>query len=267
MPPARQATLVALYGGKAGPISKFLKEAQDRVESELVGFERYKLDQIHGTIIGLEHDGSNTSNNNNFQEFRTESRRMDLAGFLLRLATNTFFPFDVKVGGFTNRDYPFTSRGERPFVRSFSLQKELVVIMGWPVNWKSPTEEDHGNVIGRASLTYPSPLDDVRRWAQSFNILHQWHRKSTDVDNDFYFRIGSFDPDKTLDSVKAAVEQNMREWLAARRPMSLTLDLSNLWLALYEDNRLPPDTTKAYRLSELQTEDEITHILRTNGCL
>ena len=57
-------------------------------------------------------------------------RLPELFGFILE---SGHLPFDAQFGGFEDRDYPFRSRGARPFDRSFSIQGRTAVVIGWPV--------------------------------------------------------------------------------------------------------------------------------------
>jgi len=58
---------------------------------------------------------------------------MNLEGTLDYLRRCGHFPLEVQVGGYGKRDYPFISRQSRPYERSFSIQGDKVVVMGWPI--------------------------------------------------------------------------------------------------------------------------------------
>jgi hypothetical protein len=59
----------------------------------------------------------------------------------------------------------------------FSVQGDAFVLVGWPVSTVT-----NGIASG--------PLDDLRRAMNDANIVHWYHRSSTDIDNDFHLVIG-----------------------------------------------------------------------------
>src|SRR5579864_4604069 len=188
----RQVTIVALYGEKAQKISELLEKCQTQVK-ELLGetFRPYDdLRQVHATLVGLERSGTG---NRNFQKYRDKQVEMDLTGLLHFLRLGGRFPFHVQLGGFQkNREYPFTSRGQNPYHRSFSIQGDKVVLMGWPLHGPLPNLALPRVTMSdwiRESRSYPNVLDELRRAFQSFNVLHDYHRTFPDVDNDFYLRL------------------------------------------------------------------------------
>ncbi|HEV8339593.1 MAG TPA: hypothetical protein VGR25_08045 [bacterium] len=234
----RQVTLVAFYGPKPEAIESLIKECQDRIAQHLRTFNRKPIEEVHATMIGLERLDSRL-NNRNFSEYRGETREMDLLGFREYLLRSGQIPFTVQIGGFQDRDYSFTSRGQRPHARSFSIQGKLAVVMGWPF-------------MGH---TYPMTLDTIRRSAQSFGILHLYNRSLEDVDNDLYFRIG------VLDSIPAQGEEDsseaqadLRRFLADRDPLVEEVGISDLSFVSYPEGEetLPFERTKRI---PLDTED------------
>src|SRR4029077_17532962 len=126
--------------------------------------------------------------NLNLARFRDRLEQIDLPGFLNSLRASPCFPICVQFGGFADRDYPFTSRELRPFDRSFSLQGTRAVVIGWPLRGKpslSANSVSQYSAVQEARL-YPTFIDDVRRFALNFNILHQYHREVNEIDNDLY---------------------------------------------------------------------------------
>ena len=54
-PSAKQLTLVSFYGEKNAEFAAWIRKIQQLLSAELgTDFEPYSLDQIHGTIIGLD---------------------------------------------------------------------------------------------------------------------------------------------------------------------------------------------------------------------
>jgi hypothetical protein len=247
----RQATLVAFYGQRRGPLGHLLRAWQDRlaravrqIGAETV-FRPYPLAQVHATVLGLERLPQPALYNRNMLEFRGELRAMrlcELFGFILE---SGHLPFEAQFGGFEDRDYPFRSRGGRPFHRSFSIQGNIAVVIGWPVR-----AARHGRSSAR---DWPLVLDDLRRSAQEFNVLHRWHRDPSDVDNDLYLRLG-FLAGELADSQRELVEQEMRRALSESPPSMLRIGPSDLDVVAYPDGEetLPVDRSDVVRLTDLR---------------
>jgi hypothetical protein len=81
---------------------------------------------------------------------------------------------------------------------------------------------------------YPPTLDRIRRAAQAFNIQHRWHRQPTDIDNDFYLRLGVFDARPSDADVRRA-EDDVRAYLAQRQPFVQEVRSSDLQFVAYEE--------------------------------
>ena len=112
--PERQLTLVSFYGEKPGTFAVWIHEIQKALSAELGNdFELYSLEQIHGTIIGLEgtrvEDGVRS---NNRLEHLGEERTFNFDGMLSFLRTS-FGGCAIQVGGFqANGDHSFRSQGQ-----------------------------------------------------------------------------------------------------------------------------------------------------------
>jgi hypothetical protein len=72
--------------------------------------------------------------NLNFFEQRRARRRMDLAGLLEFLRHTNVLPITIQLAGFADHAYPFTSRGQPPYARSFTQQGDHV-------------KADHGGIL------------------------------------------------------------------------------------------------------------------------
>jgi hypothetical protein len=230
-----QVTLISLYGEKRNDFTATITACQQFVKDALgSGFVPYESRQIHATIIGLERQPGSPALNANFARHRSREMVMDFDGFLTFLRSSGFVPFEVQIGGFGNRNYPFTSRGKSPYERSFSIQGDKVVVMGWPVRGKPLTDQPGtpAEYVNEARL-YPVTLDAVRHAAQRFGILHSYHRAPTDVDNDLFFRLGLVDAKTSAAS--SAVEERVREHLSKQEPLIVEIGLQDMWLAAYED--------------------------------
>jgi hypothetical protein len=243
-----QATIVALYGEKSNDFSALLAHIQDTVAKTLGSrFRRYDIRQIHATLLGLERDEYRASNylNRNFKVHRRVEVEMDFSGLMDYLRKVCSTPFQVQIGGFQDRDYPFTSRGERPFNRCFSIQGGNSVVVGWP-RYVHPSAETR----------YPDILHRIREGAQRHGALHSYHRRPNDKDNDFFFRIGVVNDPESVDTrAKDLVENAMRSMLASLPPLVVEIDLRRLLLAYYETAELPLASTIAYALTDERLDD------------
>jgi len=255
----RQVTLVALYGEKTSELVELLRKHRATIAAKAgTAFQPYDLCQIHATIVGLARvEDMPGTLNRNYHELRKLSLSMEFAGLLCFLRHGGRFPFQVQIGGFEDRAYPFTSRGDTPYQRSFSIQKhskgDRCVLMGWPIRGEpiSAGAADPPDPT-RESRLYPTTLDDIRRAAQSHNILHGYHRAPTDVDNDFYLRLGLLNPSSLSPAAREALQRELRDFLSLS-PLVLDITLSNVYIASYEDEALPPGpTTNIWPLSDPQ---------------
>ena len=235
----KQAALVALYGDKNADFADLIVDCQAVARSELGdSFRPYDVRQVHATIIGLEHATGTARRNRNFLHYRDQAVNMDIDGFVASLRGSSLFPFSVQIGGFADRDHPFRSDPfgrkleSRPFDRSFSIWHDKAIVMGWPVCTTTDGER------------YPPILDTIRRSAQTFGILHGYHRTGDAIDNDFYFRIGLVE----LDAAPPALVRQLRRMLSQRLPVMLKVSLDDLSIVRYSDERLPLDSTESIPL-------------------
>ena len=246
-----QVTLISLYGDKDPELAAAINQWQQLV-AQAVGaaFTPYDLRQVHATIIGLERQRAPLYNGN-FAKHRRREVAMDLTGFLAQLRGCGHLPFTVQIGGFANRDYPFTSRQTSPYERSFSVQGNKVVVMGWPVKealCRTSPATSATQVFDNQS--YPPTLELIRRVAQDFGILHGYHRTATDVDNDLFFRIGLIDPSATSPAATMALEVEARRFFRKQHPLVIELRLEDIYIAAYEDDTLPVTSTRIWSVAD-----------------
>ena len=248
-----QLTLVSFYGDKPRDFAGLIARCQQLV-AKTVGsaFIPYDVRQVHATIIGLERHHA-PAYNANFFKHRGRNVPMDFSGFLTRLRESGRIPFEVQLGGFANRDYPFTSRDKTPFERSFSVQEDEVVVMGWPVQ-VTPPDTPAATPATRTKVTrsYPPTLDGLRRAAQNYGILHRYHRAETDADNDLFFRIGLIDAKAVAPEAIDALEKQARKYLSTQRPLVIRVGLEDIYIAAYDDDRLPVSSTRTWPLADPQ---------------
>jgi len=248
----KQVTLVSLYGEKRNDFAALISKCQELVKSTPgVKFEAYDIRQIHATIFGLERKIGSTNFNLNFSKYRGRDVAMNFDGVVEFLRRSGHFPLEIEVGGFNKRDYPFSSRQNTPFERSFSIQKEKVVVMGWPIRGKPLTVPPTTiQSWAQEARLYPDSLDQIRHAAQGFGILHGYHQRPVDVDNDLFFRIGLIDPGSLPEDGRSALETRVRQMFCTEPPPILDIRIDDLCLASYEDDTLPLSSTQTWPLTD-----------------
>lgn len=233
----RNVTLVAFYGEKPEPLSALIDAVQS-LARRLLGndFAPYAMEQVHATIVGLEGARCETGEfvNANYVSLRGESRVMDLLRCLEHLQRTPLLPFTVRFGGFRkDAAYPFISRGEHPFARSFTTQGARAVLMGWPASAQS----------------YPQTLAHLRRELETFGVLHKYHAAPDALDNDAFMVVGQIRRNPGDDAAIRNVIASIREQLAATST-DILVDASSLRIVSYVDPSLPLDTSTALHLAD-----------------
>jgi len=222
---SRFISAVAFYGPKTGRLHEFLTGVQAQI-AEHVGrdFRPYTLDQVHATLIALNGvRAGGTIVNEYLLEHAGERREMDLPRVMDILARRFATPLRVRIGGFRpGQAVPFTSRGQHVAERSFSVQGEAFVLVGWPAE----------SLAGAGR-----PLDDLRREMNAAGVLHRYHARPGDVDNDLHLVVGhqAGAPAAALARATAAV----RDKLAAD-PADLAIALSDVTIVAADSHTLAP---------------------------
>jgi len=215
-------SLTAFYGPKHNePIWEKIVSFQKTLKI-IIGenYQPYTPEQIHGTVIGLERiKYLNEWINLNYKEIEHCKVKTDLALLIGYLSNTALLPVNIQVGGYkSNIDYGFVSRSESPYARSFSIQNNNVVMMGWP--YKS----------GR----YTQQLNTLRRECNRFGFLHKYHTHPEAVDNDFYFVLGSLQK-QMKDQEKRSISMSMAEELSAWKNINVVLGTDDLRIVKYND--------------------------------
>ena len=223
-----QATLVAFYGyDKPREFLRLIAECQNMVGHLLGGaFNSYPLEQVHGTIIGLEASvEGNRVLNRNFQDIKHD--REMLMDQLIGL-WRSFNPFAVQLCGWQDKEYSFRNgMNESPYEGSFFIRGGLSGAMGWPI-----TRKDSG-------VATPTTLYDLRKLLEAeANVLHRWHRDPNFKDNDFFFRIG-LTPLEDSNPIVENARVKMRRYMSEHDPVELTIRPEDLTAVAYTDNKLP----------------------------
>jgi hypothetical protein len=222
---SRFISAVAFYGPKAGRLRELLTGVQALI-AEHVGddFRPYTLEQVHATLIALNgvREGG-TVVNEYLLEHAGVRREMDLPRVMDILARRFAAPLRVRIGGFRpDQAIPFTSRGRHLAERTFSVQGEAFVLMGWPAD----------SLSGAAR-----PLDELRREMNAAGVLHRYHARADDVDNDMHLVVGyhAGAPAGALARATAAV----RDKLAAD-PADLAIARSDVKIVAADSRTLAP---------------------------
>jgi hypothetical protein len=222
---SRFVSAVAFYGPKAGRLRELVAGVQDLIASH-VGrdFLPYTHEQVHATLIALNgvRDGG-TVVNEYMLELAGLRREMDLPRVMDILARRFATPLPVRIGGFRpDQAPPFTSRGQHPAQRSFSVQDRAFVLVGWPA----------ASIAGDGL-----PLDELRREMNAAGLMHRYHARPGDVDNDLHMVVGHHAgaPAAALGRATAAV----REMLAAG-PAGLAIGLADVKIVAADSHTLAP---------------------------
>ena len=225
---SRFISAVAFYGPKTGRLRELLTGVQALIAEHVGGdFRPYTLDQVHATLIALNGvRAGGTIVNEYLLEYAGERREMELPRVMDILARRFATPLRVRIGGFRpGQAVPFTSRGQHLAERSFSVQGEAFVLVGWPADSLAEVEGS-----GR-------PVDELRREMNAAGVLHRYHTKPADVDNDLHLVVGHQvrAPAAALARATAAV----RDKLAAD-PADLAIALSDVTIVAADSHTLAP---------------------------
>lgn len=225
----RWTTAVALFGAKEGPLEGLLRAAQRIVSDELGDkFHPYILEQIHGTLIGLDFVMDKDSGLP-FQVHYSEvtgNATPIVPEEALAILRNALEPsLRVRIGGYgPGSASTFASRGEHPYHRMFSVQGDAFVLMGWPLV-----------TIERGSSEMP--LNDLRRSMNMAGIMHHYHRSMTDNDNDLYLVIGHHEASPGNET--AAAVSKVRNYLA-EHPIEIDVGIEQVTVVVSESRTLAP---------------------------
>jgi len=222
---SRFISAVAFYGPKTGRLRELLAGVQALIAEHVgAGFRPYTLDQVHATLIALNGvRAGGTVVNEYLLEHAGVRREMDLPRVMDILARRFAVPLRVRIGGFRpGQAVPFTSRGQHLAERTFSVQGEAFVLVGWPAE----------SIFGAGR-----PLDELRREMNAAGALHRYHARPADVDNDLHLVVGHHAgaPASALARATAAV----RDQLAAE-PADLAIGLSDVKIVAADSHTLAP---------------------------
>ncbi len=229
-------TLVAAYGNdKPDQFAQLLSDLKDYcgAATNLADWiHLYSKVQIHATVVGLEGkrygDSIVQDNMSTRHGGPGPGAPMNFAA-MLRFFRSWTSDVPVVVGGFESSVVnPFELDARRtPFLRSFDIRPDgLLVAMGWPYT----------------DGTFMPHLIGLRKYLEAFNIVHKYHVRPQDQDNDLFFVVGEIDAsrwesasaaDRT--SVQHAIDrlvEDCRQRLS-KHPYAFSLRTTDLYVVKY----------------------------------
>ena len=222
---SRFISAVAFYGPKTGRLRELLIGVQALIAEHVgAGFRPYTLEQVHATLIALNgvREGG-TIVNEYLLEHAGVRREMDLPRVMDILTRRFAVPLRVRIGGFRpDQAVPFSSRGQHLAERTFSVQGEAFVLVGWPAD----------SLAGAGR-----PLDELRREMNAAGVLHRYHARADDVDNDLHLVVGHHAGARA--SALARATAAVRDKLAAD-PADLAIGLSDVKIVAADSHTLAP---------------------------
>ena len=224
---SRFVSAVAFYGPKTGPLRDLLAGTQALI-ADCVGddFRAYSPEQVHATLIalnGVRDPGTGAIVNEYLLEHDGVRREMDLPRVMDILARRFCTPLRVRIGGLrADQELPFTSRGQHLAERTFSVQDQAFVLMGWPAE----------SLAGAGR-----PLDELRREMNAAGVRHRYHVHAADVDNDLHLVVGHHRgaPADVLARATAAVRAKL-----AAHPVDLAIGLTDIKIVAADSHTLAP---------------------------
>lgn len=219
---------MALYGPKAEPVLSMLAGIQALIAG-FIGdaFVPYSLAQIHATLIafnGVRDPGSDALVNEYFLEHSGVRRTMDVDLAMQILTARFSRPLRIRVGGLRPGDeVPFRSRGQHLYQRTFSVQGDAFVLVGWPA--------------GPDQLPDRLPLDRLRRDLNAAGLLHRYHVHDDDIDGDLHLVVGHHRGAlaDSLDKAAAAVRSEL-----AGHPVEFSIALPDVKVVAADTHTLAP---------------------------
>ena len=244
-------TLVAAYGDdKPDQLAQVLSDLAERCRSagRLAGWIRpYERAQIHATVVGLE----GTRCGDSIHQENLGIRLGDAGpgppvnfGAMLELFASSAFELPVVVGGFDEHDVNPFDPVRAPFQRSFDIRSDgLIVAMGWP----------------HANGAFTPYLIGFRKYLETFNLVHKYHVRPQDQDNDLFFVIGEIDAERweaASDDERTSAQEMINELVAecrqhlSERRSTFSLGPRDLSVVAYRRTSLA-DVSFASRVTEI----------------
>ncbi|RYU60556.1 hypothetical protein EWI61_07345 [Methylolobus aquaticus] len=251
----KQLSLVACYGVKTTPLAGLLLRCRESIQQSPLRpfFRPYALEQIHGTVVGMEClDAEGALINANLLARTGQRTAMRFDPLLATL--DRHLPLSIRFGGFAAGATPFLSAGRTPYERTFQVQwsSRRCTLIGWP--------HRGGDFVSHRALH--ALRDELERVC---GIAHKYPD-----DNDFFMVLGTLELPENLawaasdelEHTAAMLETQIRDLLSAE-PFELVISRSDVRIVAYEDVTLCPDSTTAFELRpDTVTEEWFQQIRR-----
>ena len=236
-------TLVAFYGdGKPDVLLQIIHSINGhllRGLRDLPGLYRpYSDTQIHATLCGMEgarrSDGNIVLNNlAERPDTRSRDDALDIEGLLDFFATASW-PLVIRLGGYQEVDVNPYDRVRLPWTRSFEIRADgLAVLMGWTITGESQP--------------FAPLLLGLRKYLETFGMVHKYHIDPRGQDNDLFLVIGSLDYEAWIsksEQEKAAItarlldlQRSIRTSMAGR-PVCIPLGREEITVVKYKRTTL-----------------------------
>lgn len=250
----RELTIASYYGKKPHRLVSLIHALQSAISRELGReFAPRTVHDIHATLVGVGRIDHFTGPPTVSPMIWPHSQHhVDLVGLFHYLCSAAKGNgFSIQFGGFEDRDYKLSSRGQRLYNRSFVSSNGDLVLIGWPV---------------RTSDGNPEPsttVDQIRRDCARFGVIHKYHESPTAVDPDLYLVLGRWTGGKSQQApnLLAGLETLIRKFLS-RNQTTVRLTTSHLQAVAYVDRTLPRESSLAAPLCTLLSPDELDRFLR-----
>lgn len=229
-------SLVSYYGKKNEQFAAYLNSIQEIIVQEIGNaFLPYSLEQIHGTIIGLEMEKSGHQFKSKWcEKNQKHSEPVNLKKLDEILASDAPVK-NIKFGGFKKEvEYGFTSWNRHPYDRAFSIQGNTMVINGWPVE----------KITG--SWQVKPILYQWRKTLESCHLCHKWHN-GQNQDNDLFMVVGRFDPARDNQMSFQNFPHRIHQFLADHE-LILPMQSDDITLVQYKNPDLLPSSTIRHAL-------------------
>ncbi|MFG1941340.1 hypothetical protein [Nonomuraea sp. NPDC048826] len=230
----QRVTVVAWYGEKSALLDNYIRTVQELMQ-QLLGpvFQPRVQEEVHATIIGLEHS--------------TDSASLGSLLRMIRMLRSEFIGgVPVQFGGYNKSLNAFTSRGLRLYDRTLWLQGNQCVTIGWPII------NDHPTTL----------LDTLRRECGRYGFPHKYHRTPDATDPDAYMVVGGLNDADAIESREAARRLGRARELVSQEGVKIVLRAADIFLVHYEDTSLPLSTSRANSIIDFEDEATLGHFLR-----
>lgn len=239
-----QLTIVTHYGKKSTALTNMILMLQNKLAKSLgAAFIPYEMEQVHGTIIGLEGILTDKGIVNEWNLKSNEN--IDIDGLLGFVRSDRLGEISVQIGGWQPyEDYEFDSKNQHPYLRSFSFRGEIAVAMGWP--------------IGKDNK-YSKSLYNLRKQFEDFNFFHK-HNKDGYQDNDFFFVLGRISKKQINSMLFQQTATEIRLILSGIKE-SVRINKDTISIIAYVDTQLPVATSEAFSLNDTSLTTQLIEYL------